>query len=73
MIGLGPHEMDTWLWASNVGLTVVLVVLALLSLRVAVRATRAGQGTSNDRGVDPLPVRLDAADGNPRAHREARS
>lgn len=72
MIGLGPHEMDAWLWGFNVGLTVVLVVLTLLSLRVAVRATRAGRGTSNDRGVDPL-VRLDAADGNPRAHREARS
>ena len=73
MIGLGPHEMDAWLWGFNVGLTVVLVVLTLLSLRVAVRATRAGRGTSNDRGVDPLPVRLDAAGGNPRDHGKARS
>lgn len=40
MIGLGPHQMSTMLWVFEIGLVTVLVLLTLLSVSVAVRATR---------------------------------
>lgn len=40
MIGLGPHEMDVGFWVFEIGLTVVLGLLAAPSIVVALRVTR---------------------------------
>jgi hypothetical protein len=50
MIGLGPHEMDAWFWVFNIGLTAILVLLAVLSVVIAVRATRDRPPQSGQRG-----------------------
>lgn len=50
MIGLGPHEMDAWFWVFNIGLTAILVLLAVLSIVIAVRATRDRPPPSAHRG-----------------------
>lgn len=55
MIGLGPHEMDPWLWAFDVGLTVFLVLLAALTTFIAVRATRDRPRGTVDRRLEPHP------------------
>lgn len=56
MIGLGPHEMTTGLWAFGVGLTVVLAALAVLSVYIAVRATADPSRQATCPRVNPYPV-----------------
>ena len=55
MIGLGPHEMDPWLWAFDVGLTVFLVLLAALTTFIAVRTTRDRPRSTVARWLEPHP------------------
>lgn len=50
MIGLGPQEMAAWFWVFNIGLTAILVLLAVLSIGIAVRATRDCPPPSGQRG-----------------------
>lgn len=50
MIGLGPHEMDVGFWVFEIGLTVVLGLLATLSIVLALRVTRERPRASVRRG-----------------------
>ena len=50
VIGLGPHEMDVWFWVFEIGLTIVLGLLATLSIVLALRVTRERPRGSVRRG-----------------------
>ena len=54
-IGLGPHEMTTWLWLFSVGLAVALVLFVPRALYVAVRATGTQRQARSPR-LYPYPV-----------------
>ena len=61
MIGLGPHEMDAWLWAFDVGLTVAFVLMAALSIGIALRTTGERRRSTGQHGY-PRVVRASADD-----------
>jgi hypothetical protein len=44
MIGLGPHEMGAGDWIFLAALQLSLVLLAIVAVWLAVRATRPGSG-----------------------------
>ena len=50
VIGLGPHELDVWIWVFEIGLTAVLGLLAAPSLVAALRVTCERPRSSVRRG-----------------------
>lgn len=58
MIGLGPHEMTTWLWAFSVGLTVAFAALAAVSISIAMRATDDRRPRARASRFNPYSVRV---------------